>query len=62
MFLPTLSTMPVAERMLMRAAIRVLESTAKADAERRAARCGTLATFEDFQSVPPERLEEASGE
>jgi hypothetical protein len=57
--LPTLSIMPVADRLLKRAAIAVLESTATADAERRAAH-GTLATFEDFENVP--RLREQSGE
>jgi hypothetical protein len=50
----------VAELTQRRAARAVLESIAKADAERRAARCGTLATLEDFKNVP--RLRGQSGE
>jgi hypothetical protein len=46
-------SLSAADLMLRRAAIAVLESVAKADAARRTARCGTLAT--DFEGVPAER-------
>jgi len=46
--------------LLRQTARALLESSAKADAERRAARCGTLATLEDFKNVP--RLRGQSGE
>ena len=46
--------------LLRQTARALLESSAKADAERRAARCGTLATLEDCKNVP--RLRGQSGE
>jgi hypothetical protein len=47
-------SMSAAELLLRRAALALLELSAKADAERRAALCGTRADW-NFENVPVER-------